>query len=161
MKKLIAGIGECIVSNDPESELKTYALGSCVAVIFLDPKTRTAGLVHIALPDSSANKERALEQPGYFVDTGIPHLIKEMEKAGSTLHPGYMVKLIGGAHVIKDDDQFLIGERNVNAAKKLLWQLNLPLTSSDVGDRTIRTVTVSLKTGKLIISSSTGQEWSI
>lgn len=161
MTKLVVGIGESMVSKNPEDEIKTYALGSCVALVFLDPKTRCVGMAHFALPDSATNKAKAKDLPAYFVDTGIPHLIKQMQGIGSTPHPKYLTKLVGGANVIKDQNQFLIGERNVNAVKKALWQLNLPLVASDVGKNFSRTVSVLLKTGKLTISSASGEHWSI
>ena len=63
--------------------LKTFALGSCIGVAMLAPRRfpggpPVAGLLHIALPDSSVNQKLSLERPGYFADTGIPILIEKM-----------------------------------------------------------------------------------
>ncbi|MBF0442440.1 MAG: chemotaxis protein CheD [Oligoflexales bacterium] len=160
-EKLIVGIGECHVSNVPSYELKTYALGSCIAVIFIDPKVRGAGLVHIALPDSSISPEKARTCPGYFVDTGILYLISQMKRINSAPHAGYIVKIVGGACVIRDESHFLIGERNINAAKKILWNLNIPIYAMDIGGDFSRTVTVILKTGRVMVSTSNGKEWSV
>jgi chemotaxis protein CheD len=161
MAKLVVGIGEYAVSRNPEDEIKTYALGSCIAVVFLDPRTRVAGMAHIALPESSTNLKKAQELPCYFADTGIPYLLERMKEAGSPLHAGYLVKLVGGANVLKDNDQFLIGERNLTAIKKMLWKYNLAITAQDVGKDFSRTVSVLLKTGKLTIASAAGETWSI
>ena len=38
MGKLIVGVGDYKVSNNSEDEIKTFALGSCVAVIVYDKK---------------------------------------------------------------------------------------------------------------------------
>ena len=71
------GIGEFDASNNPGVNLKTYALGSCVGVVLLHLPTRTAGLIHIALPDSSIAAGKAYsDRPGYFADLGIPALLK-------------------------------------------------------------------------------------
>ncbi len=161
MSRLIVGIGEAIVSKNPSDELKTFALGSCVAIVILDKKVRAVGMIHIALPDSSINADKALAEPAYFADTGIPYLFKMMQKEGTEIGPNLIIKLIGGARVIKDEDQFSIGDRNINAIKKILWKENLPVTAEDIGKNFSRTVSVVIKTGKLIISSAEGETWSI
>ncbi len=161
MAKLIVGVGDCAASRDPDDEIKTYALGSCVALIFLDPKTRTGAMAHIALPDSAINLSRGKEQPGYFADTAIPHLFGLMSKFGSIPHKGYIIKLIGGANVVKDEDRFLIGQRNVNAVRKILWSMSHVIVAEDVGKNFSRTVALCMKAGKITISSSNGETWSI
>ena len=59
MTDLTIGIGEWAVSADASRALKTFALGSCVAVLIYDVKIRVAGMIHIALPDSSIDAARA------------------------------------------------------------------------------------------------------
>lgn len=85
MSQINIGIGELAVSKTNDQVLKTFGLGSCVAIVALDPKVRAVGLIHIALPDSSINPEKAQKLPGYFADTGIPHFLSEMAKLGC--HP--------------------------------------------------------------------------
>ena len=161
MAKLIVGIGEAAASKTPDDEIKTFALGSCVAVVILDPKTRAGAMVHIALPDSKIDPVKAQQLPGYFADTGIPHLFKLLAKFDSVPHPGLIIKLIGGANVLQQQDHFQIGKRNVTAIKKILWDMKLPITAEDVGENHSRTVTAELKTGKVFVSSSDGREWRV
>ncbi|NQU65674.1 MAG: chemotaxis protein CheD, partial [SAR324 cluster bacterium] len=85
MSQINVGIGELAVSKTKGEIIKTFGLGSCVAMVVLDPKVRAVGLIHIALPDSTINLEKAKKQPGYFADTGIPYLMHEMAKLGC--HP--------------------------------------------------------------------------
>ena len=66
MAVINVGIGEWAVSNDVADTLKTYALGSCVAVMIYDSRLLIAGMIHIALPDSAVDAERARILPGYF-----------------------------------------------------------------------------------------------
>ena len=40
MSQLVLGIGEYGSCKTPDGVIKTYALGSCVAVVLLDPRTR-------------------------------------------------------------------------------------------------------------------------
>ncbi|GAB1483918.1 hypothetical protein MASR2M78_27350 [Treponema sp.] len=58
MGVLNVGIGEWAVSKSIDDVIKTYALGSCVAVIIYDAKAKVGGLIHVALPDSSIDAEK-------------------------------------------------------------------------------------------------------
>ncbi|MCP4753429.1 MAG: chemotaxis protein CheD [Proteobacteria bacterium] len=153
MGQINVGIGELAVSVNPEEKIKTFGLGSCVAMIVLDPKIRAVGLIHIALPDSSINPDKANKQPGYFADTGIPYLMREMAKLGC--HPkgkGFSIKLIGGAQVMDPNQRFNIGKRNVLTIKKILWSYQLAVVAEETGGNTSRTVDVEVKTGRVTIS---------
>ncbi len=153
MGQINVGIGELAVSKDPEEKIKTFGLGSCVAVIVLDPKARVVGLIHIALPDSSINLDKAKKQPGYFADTGLPCLFKEMSKLGSAPNgKGLSIKLIGGAQVMDPNQRFNIGKRNVLTIKKILWSYHLAVVAEEVGGHISRTVEVNVKTGRVTIS---------
>lgn len=153
MAQINVGIGEVAVSKNPDEVLKTFGLGSCVAIIALDPKVRTVALIHIALPDSSINPDKAKQLPGYFADTGIPHMFGEMSKQGSQPNgKGLIIKLVGGAQVMDPNQRFNIGKRNVLAIKKILWKYNLAVVAEEVGGNISRTVDVNVKTGRVTIS---------
>ena len=55
-RPLVVGVGDCKVSADPQSELVTYALGSCIAVSIWDPVSKVGGLLHFMLPDSAVDR---------------------------------------------------------------------------------------------------------
>ncbi len=153
MKQINVGIGELAVSKNPEEKIKTFGLGSCVAVIVLDPRVRSVGLIHIALPDSTINPEKADKLPGYFADTGIPHLLQEMAKlGGSPKGQGLIFKLVGGAQVMDPNQRFNIGKRNILTIKKILWKYNLAVVAEEVGGHISRTVDVDAGTGRVTIS---------
>jgi chemotaxis protein CheD len=162
MKTMVLGVGDLGANNDQDSEIKTYALGSCVSVVLLDPKTRTIGMVHVALPESKINQTKAKERPGYFADTGIPKLLDEMAKLGcQPKGKGLIVKLAGGAAIMDHNDTFNIGKRNLLAIKKILWGYGMGPRSEDVGGTFSRTVSVSVKTGEVILSSPGRPNWKI
>jgi chemotaxis protein CheD len=161
MATIVLGVGEYGATRIPGDSIKTFALGSCVAVILLDPKTHTVGMAHIALPDSSINTDRAKELPGYFADSGIPALLHEMAKNGCRNGRGVIAKLVGGAKVMDHNNVFNIGKRNVLAIKKMLWQHGLGATSEDVGGTISRTVSVDVNTGRVMISSTSRGKWEI
>lgn len=153
MSQINVGIGELAVSKTQGEIIKTFGLGSCVAIVVLEPKVRAVGLIHIALPDSTINPEKGIKQPGYFADTGIPYLISEMMKLGC--HPkgqGLIIKLIGGAQVMDPNQRFNIGKRNILTIKKILWSYNLAVVAEETGGNISRTVDVNVGTGRVTIS---------
>lgn len=156
MAIITVGIGYWAVSVNPEDIIKTYALGSCVAVCIYDCKRRIAGLLHAALPESSMDKERTEKQPGYFCDSGVYHLIEEMKGLGAT-RSSVWVKLAGGASVIDMIDSFDIGKRNVIAVRKALWKSSLGPIAEDVGGSSSRTVSLAVGDGATTISSGPRQ----
>jgi len=161
MSKLNVGIGEAAVSNLREDEIKTFALGSCVAIIILDPITKSGGMAHIALPDSTINKEKSAAQPYYFADSAIPQLFNDLERYGVKKHAGLVIKLVGGAKVISASDNFDIGTRNVTAVKKILWEHGLILKAEDTGKDFSRTVALNMQNGKITITSPNKEDWTV
>ena len=161
MKVNYVGVGEFLTSESPGEVVKTMALGSCVAVIVLDPKNRVVGLLHVALPDSSINKKRAEEKPGMFADTGIDMLLGEMKKYGYDGKSILTVKLAGGARIMDPNNTFNIGKRNILAVRKYLWRYRLGAIAEDVGGTISRTIAVDVDTGKVKISSPGRGDWEL
>jgi chemotaxis protein CheD len=162
MGQVILGVGDYGASDSQSDAVKTFALGSCVSVILLDPKTRTVGMAHVALPDSSINKVKAVEKPGYFADTAIPALLNEMVKFGCHKKgKGMVVKLCGGANVMDTNDTFQIGKRNALAIKKILWAYGMGAVSEDLGKNFSRTVSISVETGQVTLSSPGRPDWQL
>jgi len=162
MSDLVLGIGDFGASKTNGAKVKTFALGSCVAVVLLDPKTRTVGMIHIALPESKINPAKVRERPGYFADTGLPLLLERMAAvSGNGNTRTYVVKLAGGASIMDPNDTFNIGKRNVLAAKKILWAHGMGPVAEDVGANYSRTVAVSVDTGEVLISCPGRGQWKI
>jgi chemotaxis protein CheD len=157
--RIDVGIGEFGVSKHPDDEIKTYALGSCVAVIAYDPETNVAGMIHIALPEAKVNPEKAKKRPGYFADSGLPVFIKAMEKEGA-IKRKIKIKLAGGASIMDENRQFDIGRRNMIAIKRFLWKEGLGVIREDVGGTISRTVKIELPGGEVTISNAKSS-WNI
>ena len=148
------GIGDFAVGRN-SGELRTYALGSCVALVVWDAQEKVGGLVHVALPDSVINPQKAREQPGYFVDTGLDSLFAALKRRGAQQY-SWWVKLVGGAAMFEVTESFDIGRRNTLAVKKYLSAKGVRLNAEDTGGSISRTVTLTLSSGELQISNSTG-----
>lgn len=147
------GIGELAVANQPHAVITTHAIGSCIAVCVFDPVVRVAGMLHFLLPAASINSARAEEQPAAFADTGIPLLFQSATAYGLNKRRA-IVKLVGGAEVSPvQSPVFTTGQRNVLAARSLLWRLGVFVAAEDVGGREARTLHLSAADGRLQIYS--------
>ncbi len=162
MSTIVLGVGDLGAIREAGGIVKTFALGSCVAVIILDPETRCIAMDHVALPDSKACPDRVKEHPGYFADTGIPATLDAMKKQGSKANGrSLIVKLVGGASVMDPNNTFNIGKRNVLAINKILWQYGMGAAAEDIGGQISRTVSVDVDTGKVRITSPGRDDWEL
>ena len=152
MKTLVIGISDCQVSTEPDAELVTYALGSCIAVSVWDPLRRIAGLLHFMLPESNMDAQKAEANPWMFGDTGIERLFKVACEKGADRRR-LVVRLAGGAQVLDPQGVFNIGKRNYQAARKLLWRAGIMVHAEEVGGAVSRTVRLQVATGQAWIRS--------
>lgn len=156
MSLINVDIGKFHITGDPNEEIKTYALGSCVALAIYDKKLKIAGLNHIALPESKTDYKRSKQLPGYFADTGVPLFLDEFYKKGSKKN-NLVVKLFGGASIMDPNGYFDIGRRNVLAVKKILWKHGLGPIAEEIGGNISRTVSILTDTGEVFISGKEGK----
>ena len=143
------GMADLKVVSAPDG-LITMGLGSCVAVVLRDPLTKVGGMVHIMLPDSNALKNTKDTNLAKFADTGIEELIRQMEVKGAR-KSRMTAKLAGGATMFAvsvKKEWSMIGDRNVNACKKVLAELKIPVLAESTGGTYGRTVTFYPETGE-------------
>ena len=157
MPSLVVGISDCQWSKDCSSDLITYALGSCIAVAIFDPDTRVGGLLHYMLPESDLNRTRAEQTPYMFADSGIPLLFRKAYEMGADKRR-LIVRAVGGAQVMADQEMFNIGKRNHLALRKILWKAGVMVHAEAVGGNVCRTVRLEMKTGKLLVREAAGPE---
>jgi chemotaxis protein CheD len=159
---IMVGVGDLAAAAGPDEQIRTLALGSCIAVALYDPQTRCAGMVHVALPASAIQPDRARTLPGYFADTGIPELLKRMRDAGASASPGrYVVKLAGGANVCDARRTFDIGERNREGVEAALKKYSMNVRAADLGGTFSRSVLMDCDTGRVKLSSPARDDWEI
>lgn len=146
----MADLKTCVSPNG----VTTLGLGSCVGIAIRDTGSKVGGLAHIMLPDSTSIRNSHLNI-AKFADTGIEELVKQMEKLGA--RRGSMVaKIAGGATMFSfqgRNDMMQIGERNVEASKSKLKQLNIPILAEDTGANYGRTVTFFPESGEFHIKA--------
>jgi len=143
------GISEMAVSRDPDVQIVTYALGSCIGLVLYDPRRRCAGLLHYQLPSSKGKKD---VNPSMYADTGIPLLFQSMYEQGCK-KSDIIVKVAGGANINDASGVFDIGKRNYLILRKMLWKNDVLIASEDVGGDHPRTVRVDVATGNVWVQT--------
>ena len=144
------GMADLNVCKAPDA-ITTLGLGSCIGIAVYDPVTKIGGLAHIMLPDST--KIRNNSNIAKFADTGIDELVRQMEKLGAR-KARMVAKIAGGATMFTfqgRNDMMQVGERNVQAVKKKLKEINIPILAEDTGKNYGRTVTFYPETGEFYI----------
>ena len=132
----------------------TYALGSCVGICLYDKDLKRAGLAHIMLPWS---KDASLPNDNMrrYADTGITELIQKMIAHGARKSM-LTAKIAGGAQMFATNSAvFNIGDRNVDAVKKVLSTYNIPIIAEETGANFGRTVFFHADTGIMEIRAAT------
>ena len=150
--KIVVGVADIALCDDPAASLVTYALGSCLGVSIYDPVARVGGLLHFMLPESKVNPEKAVQSPAMFADTGVPLLFKGAYELGAK--KGRLIVIaVGGAEVLADDGHFKVGSRNRTMLRKLFWKNNILLSADDTGGSISRTMILKMSDGEVIVRS--------
>lgn len=134
--------------------LISVGLGSCVGIALYDSENKVGGLAHILLPDSNQFLNRLNSfNPAKFADTAVPLLIKEMSMIGGA-SSRLKAKIAGGGCIFAfKKGGISVGEKNVEAVRKILTQLRIPIRGEDVGGTHGRTMRFFVDSGKVIVST--------
>ena len=147
------GMADLNICKYPDN-ITTLGLGSCVGIALYDPVTKLGGLAHIMLPDSTQIRQNA--NLAKFADTGIHEIIRLMQKNGA-MKSRLVAKIAGGAcmFAVRENTSGIgnIGARNVEAVKKKLKELGIPIKAEDTGLNYGRTVELHTDTGEFYIKS--------
>ncbi len=144
------GMADLNICRSPDA-ITTLGLGSCVGAVVFDPAHGIAGLAHVMLPDSTAVRNNT--NIAKFADTGLDELYRRMVAAGAS-RMGLKAKIAGGAQMFafnSNNDMLRIGDRNVEAVKKKLAQLGIPIIAQDTGKSFGRTIEFYPETGELLV----------
>ncbi len=144
----IVGIGEFKISRNPKV-LATYALGSCIAIIFYSSEHKIGALVHAMLPWP---RRKIVDSPGKYVSTAIPYVLRKLHELGVKKNE-IEAALIGGANVLNLMSTLNIGERNIRKAKEILAYEGVPIVVEDVGGRKSRSVYFDIEKGIIYVTS--------
>lgn len=150
--KIVVGMADLKVAKAP-TILTTIGLGSCIGIALYDTRAKVAGLAHIMLPDSTAIASNT--NPAKFADTAVIKLISDMSKLGA-VQRNIVAKIAGGAQMFNftsTNESLRVGDRNIEATKRVLMLQRIPLLAEDTGKSFGRTVELDAVTGKLLIKT--------
>ncbi len=149
----IVGIGDYAISNNKNEVIKTFALGSCVAITVYCARANAAGMAHIALPYYDLSGGLGNPKPCYYANTGIPLLLNKISFKYGCMKDDMEIGLFGGANSVRENDMFKIGQRNLEAIKKILKDHGLSYVVSETGGSYSRTVHLEVATGRTKVIS--------
>ncbi len=151
--KTVVGVSDFRVSANTDETIITYALGSCLGIAAYDPTINVGGLLHVMLPLSKADPEKAKLKPAMYVDTGFQLLLDGLYDLGANKR-NIKITVAGGASMRSKDreDYFKIGKRNITVLRKLLWKNRFMISSGDVGGNISRTMAMRIADGYITIN---------
>ena len=152
--KHIVGVADMKIACAANDTIVTHALGSCLGITVHDPVARVGGMLHVMMPASTINPDKAKTNPYMFVDTGLPAFFKTIYGAGA-IKNRLVVKVAGGANVHNvGNDSFAIGKRNYIVLKKMFWKNGIVIKSADVGGNNARTMYLEIGSGRVWLSTA-------
>ncbi len=113
------------------------------------------------LPDSTTIRNNS--NIPKFADTGIEELVKQIVRRGAD-RGRLVAKIAGGAQMFgfqSNSEMVRVGERNVEATKRKLGQLRIPILAEDTGKNFGRTVIFYPETGDFVIRAVGKAEYKI
>ena len=151
-EETVIGMGELSVKT-AQHKLVCRGIGSCVVIALYDDGKKLGGMAHAMLPKQSA-KKKFDQKSAKFVDVAIDILVSRMLRRGSSKR-SIEAKIAGGANMFPSlikTGEMVVGQRNVENAKKKLEQQGVKLVAEDVGGNHGRSISFDVGTGIVEVS---------
>ena len=144
-KKVYLLPGRLFVSSEPH--VVTTILGSCVAVTLWDSGLRVGSVNHYLLPHWAGPHQTSAR----FGNLAVKRLIAETLALGGR-REDLQAKIFGGARILEAAPEAggHLGARNVEVARQILAQEDIPVVAEDTGGKGGR---------KLIFHTADGDVW--
>ena len=141
----VVGIGGYALSGRQEDLIKTFALSTCVGLVYYSARSRCMGMAHIQLPNARSGGRGDL--PSRFVDVAPGFLLSQMSVKLGVTKGELRVSLYGGIAPRVAEDCFRIGDKNLGVIKEVLKQLGLAYSEMDTGGQVSRTLVAHVESG--------------
>ena len=141
----VIGIGQYAVSNSSDDVIKTFALGTCVGLVYYSIRKRAMAMAHVQLP--VCRSMSGGDKPSRFADLAPEFLLKEMQSKHGVTAREVLISLYGGVESGIAGDMFQIGEKNLETTKSTLNRLGLLYKEVDTGGQESRTLVGHTSTG--------------
>ena len=146
----------CLRVGRTGERLAAHLEGPALAILIWDPVSQVGGCGHFLLPSSrtAVTKTAASDEPARYVDAGLPQLIQAVLAAGGEL--GRLQVTLAGGAVASGKDLFQVGQRNLTAARKALWQLKLLVQREEIGGSQSRDLSLECTQGTVRVQTLVG-----
>lgn len=155
MKQLIVGISDLKVSNDPDTVLVTYSLGSCITIMAYDRVHKVGGMFHFRASGTSTpdNDSNARDTSSLFsAEAGLPKLVEQMCALGA--NKKYVtLRAAGGGQIGNDKNSPHNSQRNYTILRKVCWKSGILISSEDIGGDKPRLARLYIGSGKVTITT--------
>jgi len=144
-----------IATGSKDGIISSSPLGSCVAVVAYDIKTKIGGMAHIMLSGKAQNENR--HDKNKYVINGINNLLSKLNESGAQ-NTNIEICLIGGANVLRKENDY-VAERLVISILNTIYEKKLKICASSLGGFERRSASLNIKTGAVYytIGGSTNQ----
>lgn len=127
-------------------------LGSCVAMTVWHPRLKIGGMCHYLLPNRQHYHRNSHHPHGYYGSDVMEFFMEKIIASGHD-PTAFQVKLFGGGHVIRLNDQLNpeinVADANVRFGRNELITRGFSIKAEDVGGRRYRKVFFELASGNV------------
>ena len=124
-----------------------------MGVVLFSEKQRAGGLCHVLLGSAPAGK---IVNKGKYARPAVLALVAELEREGVPATE-LRARIFGGSSMFESGQASFIqqiGPSKAKAVKETLDELNIPITTEDLGGASGRTITVFLDDGRILLRSN-------
>ncbi|MBI5634268.1 MAG: chemotaxis protein CheD [Nitrospirae bacterium] len=129
------------------------ALGSCIAVVMLDPLVRIGGIAHVMLPGKCRQEGHA--DRFRYADDAITELLSQMLRKGAKIED--LVVCLAGAGNVLQRPEDSICSLNIEAVSEVLSRLGLTVSAQSLGGVQRRSVRLDIAAGTVLYSEGGGK----
>jgi chemotaxis protein CheD len=109
-------------------------------------------MIHCLVPLKGPDREKAEQQPAFFVESGVPMILEALLKRGAQ-KKDLIIVLAGCAQINADHSIFEIGKKNLTICKKILWKNSLLIKAEHCGGDFSRTLAMDVGSGRVTVKS--------
>lgn len=132
-------MGELATSARPGDVLACIGIGSCIALVLVDPSRGVIGLAHVMIPEGDG------QPPARYANTAVPELIARTVASGAG-RAQLRAAIVGGASMFSFEGRApeeQIGARNEFLVRAHLELARIPIIGAATGGSNGRTLRVT------------------
>ena len=102
-----------------------HGLGSCLAILLIDPIMHLHAMSHVLLPTTDGRDTIKITYPHKYVNTSIEDLVEKLMQHGAKLK-NLKAIIIGGATIFENEFNY-VGRQNIQKAREKLNSLKIKI----------------------------------